>query len=86
VARILPNPARGHLRIVFKHRAAGYSKRITLYDVRGRAVDHAQAAKGTTFLDWIPRADGGRGLAGGIYFAVIEAGNAEETRKIVIMR
>jgi len=86
VARVLPTPARRRVRIYFTSRAAGYAKRISFYDVRGRRVGHIETGPDVTSLDWLAEDDSGRALAGGIYFAVVTAGGREETVKLVIMR
>jgi hypothetical protein len=86
VARVLPMPAKRSLRIVFTRGALDHSKHVSLYDVAGRKVAATSAPEGSGFLDWVPRDDSGRPLAGGIYFASVTAGGTEETLKIVIVR
>jgi hypothetical protein len=86
VAGVLPNPARRNVRLMFTRASAGYGKRISFYDVRGRKVGRAEAAPGISSLDWKAEGSSGQPLAGGIYFAVVRAGGRKETAKIVIMR
>jgi hypothetical protein len=86
VARILPNPTRGNLRVVFTRAATDHVKRVALYDVRGRKVGEAESPRGMSYLDWAPGTGSGGSVASGVYFAVVRAAGREETFKIVIMR
>jgi hypothetical protein len=61
---------------------------IAIYDVRGRllrrlAVDSASAANPVL---WDRRDTGGKLVARGIYFVRLTAGNARDTRKLVLLR
>jgi beta-lactamase superfamily II metal-dependent hydrolase len=86
VSKILPNPASDNLEIVFTRVSEAYSKQVTLYDVRGREVVHARAARGSLSWDWGLRDGSGHAVAGGIYFATVKAGGYEQKVKIVVMR
>ena len=85
VMRVLPNPARGNLRLVFGEQIAGLAKRVAFYDVTGRKVAECHSRSGEDALDWDTRNADGSKLPGGIYFAEIRAGHHRETAKIVLL-
>lgn len=86
IARVLPNPTRGHLRIFFGKSAVGAAKQIVFYDVTGREIGSVAAAPGATVLDWEAADSRGRELPSGIYFAEVEAGGLRERTKVVLVR
>lgn len=86
IARIVPNPARGSLRIMFGEVAAGGFKRVAFYDVIGRRVGRVESSPGEAFLDWQAVDSEGRNLPSGVYFATVETNSASETAKVVLIR
>jgi competence protein ComEC len=86
LARILPNPARSDLRVVFSRQASGLSKHIVIYDIAGRQVFESNCDPGCTVLSWATIDSDGRSLPSGVYFATIKAGELEANTKIVILR
>jgi hypothetical protein len=86
ISRIVPNPARGSLRVLFGSVAAAGSKQVTFYDVAGRRVGHAESSPGETYLDWNAVDAVGRALPSGVYFAAVETAAGQETAKVVLIR
>ena len=86
IARVLPNPARGSLRIVFNAASVGADRELAFYDLRGRKVAEGGARAGEAFFDWDARGRDGRELASGIYFAVVTSADRVSTAKIVLIR
>jgi competence protein ComEC len=86
IARVLPNPARGSLRIVFGRGAAGAGAEVAFFDLAGRKVAEGVADAGEAFYDWDARDFNGKELASGIYFAVVTSGGLRSTSKIVLIR
>jgi hypothetical protein len=79
IARVLPNPARGSLRILFGAGSA-MERHVAFYDLNGRKVADGEAGAGEQFFDW-----DASGLASGIYFAVVTSGSERTTAKIVLI-
>ena len=86
IAGVLPNPARGSLRIVFDARSVVADRQVIFYDLHGRRVAGGEVPAGGTFYDWDGRGSNGRDLASGIYFAVVTSTGERETAKIVLVR
>lgn len=86
IARVLPNPARGSLRIVFDAGSIGADRHVAFYDLSGRMVAEGDARAGESFFDWDARDSGGRDVASGIYFAVVTGGGERATAKIALIR
>jgi len=86
IMRVLPNPARGNLRLVFGNHVAGLAKEIAFYDVTGRKVAECRCAAGQEALDWDAANPDGVKLPGGIYFAEMIAGRNRHTEKIVLLK
>jgi DNA/RNA endonuclease YhcR with UshA esterase domain len=86
ISRILPNPARGHLRIIFSKAASAGSKRIAFYDVAGRRVNELVAGPDAAFVDWKTTDHQGRTLPSGVYFAAVETDMGRQTTKVVVIR
>ncbi|MGD9401638.1 MAG: MBL fold metallo-hydrolase [bacterium] len=80
IARVLPNPARGSLRITFGAGSVAADRQVAFYDLRGRKVAGGEALAGERFFDW-----NAEGLASGIYFAVVTSGAERATAKIVLI-
>jgi DNA/RNA endonuclease YhcR with UshA esterase domain len=83
--RVLPNPTRGDLRVVFGRVAAGPSQ-VAVYDVSGRLVDQLAVEPGSASVDWKARDHRGHPLPSGIYFVVVKSADSEETVKVVLVR
>lgn len=86
IAGVLPNPARGSLRIVFDARSVAADRRVAFYDLNGRRVAGGEARAGEAFFDWDARDPDGRDVASGIYFAVVTCADRSATAKIVLIR
>jgi competence protein ComEC len=86
IAGVLPNPARGSLRLVFGAGGVSSAGQVALYDLNGRKVGEGAFKAGDLFFDWDAVDPGGRELASGIYFAVVTAGERRDTAKIVLIR
>jgi len=84
--RALPNPARGDVSILFGSTTASASKTISIYDVGGRLVSEKTAPPGAASVTWNGRDFSGRRVPSGLYFAVVTAGPAHRTIKIVLVR
>jgi DNA-binding beta-propeller fold protein YncE len=80
-----PNPTGGYTTVAFTLPAAGHA-RVDIVDVSGRRVatvlDRMLGA-GSHRVGWDGLEDGGRGVAGGVYFVRVESGGEGVTRKIV---
>jgi hypothetical protein len=87
-ARIHPNPFNPEVTIDFGMPRAG-AARIAVHDLRGRAVrvllDGALPA-GPQAAVWDGRADDGRALPSGVYFASVEAAGERAVRKLALVR
>jgi hypothetical protein len=86
ISRILPNPARGHLRIIFGRAAAAGPKRVTFFDVTGRRVCEVAAEAGAEFVDWQATDSEGRPVPSGVYFASVETVVGCKSTKVVLIR
>jgi choice-of-anchor B domain-containing protein len=83
-----PNPFNPSTRIPFELTNGG---RVTLevYDVAGRrvrAVLDRPLPAGLHEAEWDGRDDDGRGVASGVYFYRMQAGNRTETRRMVLLK
>ena len=83
---ILPNPARGDLKLVFGKSGAVGASQVRFYDVTGRLVREAVAQPGAAYLDWKGDDAQGRLLPSGIYFVVVKTPAGEQTAKVVLVR
>jgi hypothetical protein len=86
IARLLPNPTRGNLSIMFGRDGAGQTKRITFYDVAGREVGSTSAGRGVAVLSWQAVDTQGRELPPGIYFVEVRTDAQVEKAKVVLVR
>jgi len=86
IARVLPNPARGSLRLVFDAASSHADRQVAFYDLNGRKVGEGEALSGEIFFDWDAKDSGGNELASGIYFAVVTSETERATAKIVLIR
>ena len=86
ISRVLPNPTKGHLQVLFGSRAAGLAKKVVFYDVEGRVVSRAVVDPGETAFEWKAADPRGRDLPSGVYFAEVKAGTGSERTKIVLIR
>jgi competence protein ComEC len=86
IARVLPNPARGSLRIVFDAGSVSGDRKVSFYDLGGRKVSEGEAPAGEAFFDWDARDSHGAKLASGIYFAVVSGEAGRATAKIVLIQ
>ncbi|RKX32780.1 MAG: hypothetical protein DRP71_11545, partial [Verrucomicrobia bacterium] len=62
---------------------------VRIYDLQGHAVRRlfaGQLSRGTHTFKWDGRDDGGRGVAGGVYFFRLEAADYTNTRKMTLIR
>jgi hypothetical protein len=88
ITSIYPNPFNPSTRIAFEL-SARTRVEIAIYDVSGRRVavilDREMGA-GRYEVAWHGRTVSGGTAASGIYFCTFRAGNAAETRKIVLVR
>ncbi len=88
LARPFPNPAGPGVSLaVTVPREADVTLRI--YDVRGalvRTLADERLGAGRHERRWDGRDDGGRAVAGGVYFARMEAGGTVDTRKLALVR
>jgi hypothetical protein len=86
IAGVLPNPARGNLRLVFGARSARADLEVAFYDLAGRRVGGGNVPAGEMFFDWNATDLKGDRLASGIYFAVVTGQGRRATAKIVLVR
>ncbi len=85
---VQPNPfaASTTVRFALPFRAA---TSVRVYDVQGRVVAHladGERAAGWHAVDWSGTGDDGRPVPAGVYFVRLEAGPAQETKRVVILR
>ena len=63
--------------------------RITVYDIQGRAVktlvDSEQSA-GYKSIQWNATNDAGAPVSTGLYFYIIQAGNFNQTKKMILLK
>jgi hypothetical protein len=82
-----PNPLRGATAIRFALPEAG-AVRLEVYDLSGRRVRSLEAGArgaGAAEVVWDGRDDGGKRVAGGVYFARLAVGAKAVTTKITVM-
>ena len=83
-----PNPFNPSTTISFSLKSRGHAN-LAVYDVAGRLVrvliDGVMEA-GPRDVTWDGRDNAGRGVASGVYFYRLEAGEFIETRKMVLLR
>lgn len=83
-----PNPFRQSTTISYQLTAAGRVS-LRVYDTAGRLVRSladGQTAKGTITIAWDGRDNLGREVPGGLYFCILQAGDAVSTGKTVLVR
>jgi hypothetical protein len=88
IASVHPNPFNPSTRIAFELRARSHVE-IAIYDVSGRriaVVVDGEMGAGRHEAVWHGRTAAGGAVASGIYFCTLRAGDAFETRKIVLVR
>jgi hypothetical protein len=88
IGRPTPNPFSGSTGIAFTLDRAR-RVRVTLADLQGRVVrvlEEGELAAGPHAVRWDGRDAGGRPVASGIYFAVVDAGGAVARARIVRLR
>ena len=86
--KLAPNPTRDGARLAFDLPVPG-RVRITLYDLSGRRVReiaHQTLAAGPHEFRWDGREATGAGVAPGMYFLSVQAGDRFATRKLVVTR
>ena len=85
---VSPNPSRGAAELAFSLPEAG-AVSLRIFDAHGGAVrsllDGTQAA-GDRRIVWDGRDERGRIVGGGVYFAILRAGNRTATRTVTITR
>ncbi len=84
--RVLPNPARGSLQVVFSSGVIDRSKRVSIYDVAGRKVSEMVAGPGERSVMWAGADRDGRQLPSGVYFVVADTHLGRQTAKVVLVR
>jgi len=88
IASVGPNPTIGVIEIAFELPRAGRA-RLTVLDVGGRRVAtlvDGERPAGTQRVIWRGADDAGRGVAPGVYFALLEQGNEVRAARIVRTR
>lgn len=84
-----PNPFNPSTTISFDLAAPG-SVNLQVFDASGRLVrvlaSQVELPAGRNELDWDGRDEGGRPVAGGVYFYRLQAGVYEETRKMTLIK
>ncbi len=86
IARVLPNPAGGSLRLLFDASSIDAVMQVAFYDLSGRKVGGGAVLPGETAFDWDAKGPDGNDVASGIYFAVVTTGDRRATAKIVLIR
>ncbi|MGD8627823.1 MAG: T9SS type A sorting domain-containing protein [bacterium] len=86
ISRVLPNPTKGRLQVLFGSRAAGLAKEVTFYGVEGRVVSRSMVDAGETSFDWEALDPRGRDLPSGVYFAEVKTASGSQRTKIVLIR
>jgi uncharacterized Ntn-hydrolase superfamily protein len=81
---VVPNPLSHATVFRFELRAPGVA-RLTLYDVNGRLVSTLATGMQKAGLNEV-RWQAGNALPAGVYFYRLEAGNASQTRRLVLIR
>ena len=88
LAQNYPNPFNPTTRIEFVLPKA-MTAQLIVYDVLGRAVKtlfNEETHAGSHFVQWDGTNQGGLGVASGVYFARLTAGDFEKTMKMMLMR
>ena len=88
LAQNYPNPFNPTTRIEFVVPKA-MTAQLVVYDVLGRAVKtlfNEETHAGSHFVQWDGTNQGGLGVASGVYFARLTAGDFEKTMKMMLMR
>ncbi len=88
LAQNYPNPFNPTTRIEFVVPKA-MTAQLIVYDVLGRAVKtlfNEETHAGSHFVQWDGTNQGGLGVASGVYFARLRAGDFEKTMKMMLMR
>jgi hypothetical protein len=83
-----PNPFSPVTRLTYEIGAPGVA-RITIYDVSGRKTRSLVSGEHRTGLfevSWDGRDDAGHPVASGIYFAVLEAPDTRQVRRLILIR
>jgi hypothetical protein len=86
-----PNPANGRTRLWWSVPATrdGETYELAIHDVTGRRVklvDSGRARAGRFSAAWDLRADDGRPVSGGVFFARFTVGGESKSRKLVVLR
>ncbi len=87
-AKAFPNPFNPSVTISFRTPVRSYVT-VDIHDASGRRVTTLAAGNlpaGGHTLEWDGRNHAGRGVASGIYFARVRAGDAAQTIKLVLLR
>lgn len=85
---IHPNPFNPQATVSFALATAGHA-RLAVYDLHGtrvRTLVDGDVALGLHDVTWDGRDDRGQGVASGVYFARLEAGDVVEMKKMVLMK
>ena len=88
LAQNFPNPFNSQTQIRYNLPTAGQA-RLEIFDLLGRRVallHDSPLPAGPQTLAWDGRDGQGRAVASGVYFYRLEAGNAELTRKLLLLR
>jgi hypothetical protein len=83
-----PSPAVGSVTLGFSLSAPGHA-RLSVFDIRGRWVRtlaDGEFDAGPSERVWDGRDDRGHAVAGGLYFARLEAGGSQLLRRIVLIQ
>jgi len=83
-----PNPFSGSTRVDYSLESPG-RVRLSVYDVAGRRIaqlDEGRKSPGAYTALWDDRDDGGRSVASGVYFCVLQQAGVKQTRKMVLIR
>ncbi|MFN0151657.1 MAG: FlgD immunoglobulin-like domain containing protein [bacterium] len=88
---VAPNPAPGgSTRVAFRVPVHGADVQVSVFDVSGRRIRTLASgphAAGVRTSDWDGRDDGGRDVAGGVYFVRLGRGEiTEATERVVVVR
>jgi hypothetical protein len=86
ISRVLPNPTKGRLQVLFGSRAAGLAKEVVFYGVEGRVVSRELVDPGETSFEWNAVGPKGRDLPSGVYFAEVKTASGSQRTKIVLIR
>jgi hypothetical protein len=87
---VTPNPFNPQTSIKFEVGGSqAVNAEVVIYDLRGRAINHlfrGVLEPGPKSLTWNGRDDGGRGLASGIYLALVKVGDETRPVKMTLAR